>query len=316
MSDSPDTTPRVWMPMFWRDYFADTRDFSAEEHGAYLCLIGYYWMNGGPIPNDRVSLLRAANLSGRGALKTLNRVVSKFQVDVQTLRHKRVDAELEIARGNKAKAVKKAKKAADARWKDHAPSNAPSNASGMLQGMLEQCPPPSPSPSLPLKEVEIAAAPPSPSLLDGLSDEIKTDPEAKHFDLSQQDLGSGRFRLKKFPFMWMHFWELTDAREKFTRAGLDKTQWLDSVKLANADLEGKQSDRRFRGGLAFKYLCGHILTDALNQKKSTNQANGFYGPQPKPTPARRSVRSESRRASPSQPVPISSLLGAVAKPTE
>ena len=141
----------IWMPMFWRDYFADTLGFTAAEHGAYLCLIGHYWMNGGPIPYDQKSLMRVANLSGRGGVRVLNCVLRKFQLGEFVLSHKRIDEELAKAAVNKAKSVKKASIAAKARWSKDAPSNASSNAcsmpQAMLEGMLEQCPSPSPSSS-------------------------------------------------------------------------------------------------------------------------------------------------------------------------
>lgn len=166
------------------------------------------------------------------------------------------------------------------------------------------------------RDILAAPPPPSPSMLDGLSEELKADPEAKHFDLSDQDLGSGRFRLKKFRHMWMHFHELTQAREKFLGSGLTREEWLDCVRICDVSLEAKKDRRDFKGGMAFKYLTTHILTDALAQKSKKNQANGVYGPQPKPTPARRVVRAEPSAAAVSQPVSIGTLLASAVKPTE
>jgi uncharacterized protein YdaU (DUF1376 family) len=47
------------MPMFWKDYFADTRHLTVAEHGAYLLLIGHYWINGG-LPSDDDTIRRLA----------------------------------------------------------------------------------------------------------------------------------------------------------------------------------------------------------------------------------------------------------------
>lgn len=40
------------MPIDWEDYMWKTLDFTAEMHGAYLMLIGHYWMSQKPLPND------------------------------------------------------------------------------------------------------------------------------------------------------------------------------------------------------------------------------------------------------------------------
>jgi uncharacterized protein YdaU (DUF1376 family) len=52
---------RAWMPMYWGDYLRDTRDLTAEEHGAYLMLIAHYW-NRGPLPDDQEALCRVSRV--------------------------------------------------------------------------------------------------------------------------------------------------------------------------------------------------------------------------------------------------------------
>ncbi len=131
------------MPWWIGDYMRDTMDFSAVEHGAYLMLLAHYWQHGS-IPRDNKKLKKIARLSGRGSVSVLNSVISKFTVGTTNYVHKRADFELAKARGKKAKSSEKAKKAADARWKDRSKGDACSTP----QAMLEQCPPsPSPSPS-------------------------------------------------------------------------------------------------------------------------------------------------------------------------
>ena len=41
----------IWMPLYTRDYLADTMHLSAEKHGVYLLLIIHYWMHKG-LPTD------------------------------------------------------------------------------------------------------------------------------------------------------------------------------------------------------------------------------------------------------------------------
>ena len=91
MAGRPDT----WMPMYWRDYLADTRNLTTEQHGAYMLLIAFYWTTGQPLPDDDEQLAIVAGVSlsrWRAALRP--RVMSFFRFGVDGWRHKRIDAEL------------------------------------------------------------------------------------------------------------------------------------------------------------------------------------------------------------------------------
>ena len=90
MSGRPDT----WMPMYWRDYIADTRNLSTEQHGAYLLLIGYYWVTGRPLPDDDVQLALVAGLPLARWRTTRPIVLAFFRREVDGWRHKRIDHEL------------------------------------------------------------------------------------------------------------------------------------------------------------------------------------------------------------------------------
>lgn len=133
--------PDVFMPLFIGDYMAGTSRLTTEQHGAYLLLMMDYWVNG-PLPADDAILANITRLSADAWSIAKASIKHLFHEENGCLRHKRIDAELARATENMAKASGKAKKAAEARWK-----NAPSNAPSIPQAMPEQCPLPSPLPS-------------------------------------------------------------------------------------------------------------------------------------------------------------------------
>lgn len=53
---------KPYMKMYWGDYFSDTRHLNAQQHGAYICLIGHYFQNDG-LPADEAQLARIACMS-------------------------------------------------------------------------------------------------------------------------------------------------------------------------------------------------------------------------------------------------------------
>ncbi|HMW73034.1 MAG TPA: DUF1376 domain-containing protein, partial [Cellvibrionaceae bacterium] len=132
--------PDVFMPLFVGDYMAGTSRLTTEQHGAYLLLMMDYWVNG-PLPNDDAILANITRLSADAWSIAKASIKHLFHEENGCLRHKRIDAELARATENMAKASGKAKKAAEARWK-----NAPSNAPSIPQALPEQCPLPSPLP--------------------------------------------------------------------------------------------------------------------------------------------------------------------------
>jgi uncharacterized protein YdaU (DUF1376 family) len=81
---------RPWMPMYWGDYFGDTRHLNRGQHAAYLLLIGHYWTTGS-LPDDDQQL---ANITCSTAeeWKADKPVVQAFFYD--GWKHKRIEAEL------------------------------------------------------------------------------------------------------------------------------------------------------------------------------------------------------------------------------
>lgn len=66
-------TARPWMPWYVADFVGDTQHLDAAETGAYMLLLGHYWLNGG-LPEADAALARIARMTpaqwkrSRGAL--------------------------------------------------------------------------------------------------------------------------------------------------------------------------------------------------------------------------------------------------------
>ena len=130
-------------------------------------------------------------------------------------------------------------------------------------------------------------------------------PFLKYFNTTEQDLSSGRFAMKKYPWMWLHPQELQDAREQWERAGMALEDWRAGCRACNAAMEGKQHDHRLKGGLALLYLTTHILTNALEQKRKELGLRTITGEKPKP---RNPIRMPA-----AQPEAVGQAVGAILK---
>jgi uncharacterized protein YdaU (DUF1376 family) len=91
---------RPWMPIYWGDYFRDTRHLSKLQHASYLLLIGHYWTTGS-LPNDDRQLANIT-LSTPDEWQEDKSVLQAFFYD--GWKHKRVEAELRRATDKIAKA--------------------------------------------------------------------------------------------------------------------------------------------------------------------------------------------------------------------
>jgi uncharacterized protein YdaU (DUF1376 family) len=84
------------MPLYVRDYIADTVHLSALEHGAYLMLIMNHWLHGS-VPTD-AKLARIARLDCERWTGIRRTLVELFEPG---WRHKRVEAELASTKGSR-----------------------------------------------------------------------------------------------------------------------------------------------------------------------------------------------------------------------
>ena len=80
----------TWMPLYVRDYLADTGELSTLEHGAYLLLLMHYWQKGG-LPSEDGKLASITRLSLKRWLKIKPTIGKLFSSNWE---HKRVDKEL------------------------------------------------------------------------------------------------------------------------------------------------------------------------------------------------------------------------------
>jgi uncharacterized protein YdaU (DUF1376 family) len=113
-----------YMPMWIADYLADTTHLDCRQHGAYFLLLCAYWQKQGPLPdNDRH--LAAITKSTPHAWRAMRETLAEFfTVNDGIWVHKRVDAELKIARESIALAKNRGAVAANTRWKNRKAKNA------------------------------------------------------------------------------------------------------------------------------------------------------------------------------------------------
>lgn len=84
---------KAWMPMYWGDYFANTRDLTTIQHGAYLMLIGHYWEHKG-LPTDDKQLAVIVGMAPSAWKAIKGPIEAKF---LDGWRHGRIEDELTTA---------------------------------------------------------------------------------------------------------------------------------------------------------------------------------------------------------------------------
>jgi len=137
--------PDTWMPFYVGDYLRDTMDLNATENGVYFLLIGHYWMNGGPLPDDLPRLAIACRLLD-GNESIASYILGRFFENKDgKWHHKRIDQEL-----SKAKRITRERKKAGkigGLASGIVRSNREANTEANAKQTAEQKATPSPSPS-------------------------------------------------------------------------------------------------------------------------------------------------------------------------
>jgi uncharacterized protein YdaU (DUF1376 family) len=110
-----------FMKLFPADYFADTRGLTTEQHGAYLLLLLAMWNAEGELPNDDAKLATFTGLTRAKWLKHKPDVLRFFRVAGDTLRHKRIDEDLNEARELSGKRSAAGRASGEARAAAHEP---------------------------------------------------------------------------------------------------------------------------------------------------------------------------------------------------
>lgn len=133
--------PNRWMPLDWGDYWRDTGHLNAAEHGAYLNLLGAYWVSGQALPDDDVRLGRLARTTSAEWRRVRDVLRAFFTVRDGLLHHKRVEREIARATDVHSARVDRIGKI-NARRKQTSPTTSSPTSSPISS-------PPSPSPSPP-----------------------------------------------------------------------------------------------------------------------------------------------------------------------
>ncbi len=120
------------MPLYVRDYLADTAHLRASESGAYLHLIMAYWVNGKLQDDDR-QLATIAKMT-MSEWKRARPVLEPF-FGPGFGSHKRIDKELERTAEVSASYAARASQAAKTRWSKRTSKD----ASSIPEAMLETC---------------------------------------------------------------------------------------------------------------------------------------------------------------------------------
>lgn len=139
---------RPWMPLYVRDFMADTSALSAEQTGAYMLLLMYSWITG-PLPVDDAALARICRTTPAVWKRSIKAIVMTFfDVEGRTMTQKRLEKERRDADENS----NKKSAASKAMWLKRKETTDPGASASNIEPIA-----PSPSPSESKKEPPLQA---------------------------------------------------------------------------------------------------------------------------------------------------------------
>lgn len=146
-------------------------------------------------------------------------------------------------------------------------------------------------------------------------EQVTPHPYGKFLNPDISDISTGRRPMLEYPHIWIHPCELEDAKKRWDRAGFDREEFREALRTTNVAMEQKQHAAVYRAGKAYEYLCGHVLTNALAQKKElVSVAQRTGEPLKKPAP-RKPQAQRSQQVSPNATItekaPEKTLLPAI-----
>ena len=106
-----------YMPLFVRDYLAETADLTTLEQGALILLITHYWARGRALPADESRLANLTRLPLEEWQKISPAMVRYFEVTETEWRHLGLEKQLAEGLERTAQATLAGKKSAEARQK-------------------------------------------------------------------------------------------------------------------------------------------------------------------------------------------------------
>lgn len=128
----------LWMPWYVRDYLAKTMHLTTEQHGALLLLLGAYWTNQGPIPDDDAWLAGTTRLAPKVWAKHRPVISAFFTVEAGVWKQSRADEEIEQNRITRERRREGGRKTASTRWGKQHLSNASFGSSAGSSATPEQ----------------------------------------------------------------------------------------------------------------------------------------------------------------------------------
>lgn len=105
-----------WMPFYWGKYWQDTGHFRGAAHGAYMNLIGAYWVRGKALPDNDAALEALSKCSTKEWRAVREQVLAMFDHGGGVYAHKRIEAELSKAAAKYLAKARAGEKGSQKRW--------------------------------------------------------------------------------------------------------------------------------------------------------------------------------------------------------